>query len=59
MAEVHDELVVDTPEEDVPWVKEAMEAAMTQAPLMRELWPDTKGLMLAVEMGEGRSWAGK
>lgn len=54
--EVHDELVVDTPEKDVKWLKEVLTAAMEEVPTLRRLWPSTRSLRLKADILDGSSW---
>jgi len=56
--EVHDELVVDTPEKDKNWVLEAVTETMSACQTLRNLWPATKSLRLKADTNIGRSWAG-
>lgn len=54
--EVHDELVVDTPEKDVKWVLEAMKSAMESCSTLRRLWPSTRSLRLKADIQQSYSW---
>lgn len=54
--EVHDELVVDTPEKDVKWLPEMLESVMVECPTLRQLWPITRNLVLKADIQSSFSW---
>ena len=56
--EVHDELVVDTPEKDKDWIPEAISETMSTCSTLRNLWPQTKALRLKADILTAFSWAG-